>query len=86
MRGPAAPSAQSHKLWLSDIAVRFGQCVLAFCASMGAWQNLEVENPTPLTLSEVDFGLARPELRAFRIMSDKPTLSDMDMKRQARRI
>ena len=32
------------------------------------------------------FGLDRRELRAFRIMSDKRTLSDIGARRQARRI
>ncbi|KAF0132564.1 MAG: Uncharacterized protein FD148_1391 [Methylocystaceae bacterium] len=33
-----------------------------------------------------EFGSARPELRACRIMSDKRTLSDIGARRQARRI
>ena len=66
MRGPAAPSAQSHKLWLSDI----GAC-------LGSARHFGRQKIRRLgRLLAADFGLARPENRASRIMSDKRTLSD----------
>nr|CCD31935.1 Hypothetical protein SC2p1_00200 [Methylocystis sp. SC2] len=37
-------------------------------------------------LLKVDFPHFRPAARAVRIVSDKPTLSDMEINRQARRI
>lgn len=67
----AAPSAQSHKLWLSDM--RLASLSGAKIRRLGR-------------LAEGVFDRFRPPPRGSRIMSDKPTLSDMWPRRQARRI
>jgi hypothetical protein len=74
MRGPAAPSAQSHKLWLSDTTAGLG---------LGGVSGGKIRRLG--SLGAADFDGFRPAIRAARIMSDKRTLSDTLGRRQARR-
>jgi hypothetical protein len=78
MHGPAARSLESHKFRLSDTGFAAKQSSHSSGVLAGKIRHLE-------RLSTDQTPTFRLASRGFRIMSDKPTLSDIVFPRQARR-